>query len=113
MLALGLVTSMVGIGGGILQVPAMVLLFGVPMSIAVGSSAFMVGLTAAAGLGGHLGVGHFDWRSAVVLAIPIFIGGQIGSRISVRLDQGRLKIWFGVFLFLVAVWTAFLALKSA
>ncbi len=113
MLALGLVTSMVGIGGGILQVPAMVLLFGVPMAIAVGSSAFMVGVTAVGGLCGHLSVGHFDWHSAVVLAIPVFIGGQIGSRISVRMDQRRLQLWFGVFLFLVAAWTAILALKSA
>jgi len=113
MLSLGILTGMVGIGGGILQMPAMVLLFGVPMSIAVGSTAFMVGLTAAAGLVGHLSMGHFELHYAVVLALPVFIGGQIGSRISVRLDQERLKTWFGVFLFLVAVWTAFLALKSA
>lgn len=113
MLSLGVVTGMVGIGGGILQMPAMVLLFGVPMSIAVGSTAFMVGLTATAGLFGHLSMGHFEWHYAAVLAVPVFIGGQIGARISVRLNPRSLRMWFGVFLFLVAVWTAFLALKSA
>jgi uncharacterized membrane protein YfcA len=59
MLLVGMLTSMVGIGGGVLEVPLMVLLFGVPMSIAVGSSAFMVRLTATAGLLGHASVGHF------------------------------------------------------
>ena len=43
--AAGAVSGLVGVGGGILKVPMMVLLFGIPMEIAVGSSAFMVGLS--------------------------------------------------------------------
>lgn len=44
----GLISGLIGVGGGILKVPLMVLLLGIPMDIAVGSSALMVGLTAAA-----------------------------------------------------------------
>ncbi|MCB9419925.1 MAG: sulfite exporter TauE/SafE family protein [Ardenticatenaceae bacterium] len=110
MFIVGILTSMTGIGGGVLKVPVMVLLFGIPMHIAVGSSAFMVGLTATAGLLGHVTVGHWDWRSSLLLAIPVLIGGQIGSHLSLRLDAGKLTRWFGVFLLLVAIYTVLHAL---
>lgn len=103
MITIGMLTSMVGIGGGALKVPLMVLLFGIPLPIAIGSSAFMVGLTATAGLLGHISMGHFDWLAALVLAIPVFIGGQIGSRLSIQLNAKKLSSWFGAFIFLVAI----------
>jgi uncharacterized membrane protein YfcA len=102
MLVVGILTSMVGIGGGALKVPLMVLLFHIPLPIAVGSSAFMVGLTATAGLLGHISVGGFNWTAALLLAIPVFIGGQIGSRLSIHLDARNLEKWFGVFILMVA-----------
>lgn len=107
MLAVGILTSMVGIGGGALKVPLMVLLFGIPVPIAIGSSAFMVGLTAAAGLLGHIGVSSFNWATALLLAIPVFIGGQIGSRLSIHLDARHLGKWFGVFVLLIAIISVF------
>jgi uncharacterized protein len=102
MMSVGLLTSMVGIGGGALKVPIMVMLFGIPLPIAIGSSAFMVGLTAAAGLLGHISVGGLDWTSALLLTIPVFIGGQIGSRLSIHLNTQRLQKWFGIFVLLIA-----------
>jgi uncharacterized membrane protein YfcA len=93
---------MVGIGGGTLKVPLMVLLFGLPLPIAIGSSAFMVGLTAAAGLLGHISSGNFNVAAALLLAIPVFIGGQFGSRLSVHLDTRQLEKWFGIFILVVA-----------
>jgi hypothetical protein len=102
MLAVGVLTSMVGIGGGAIKVPLMVLLFGIPIPIAIGSSAFMVGLTATAGLLGNITVGSFNWSAALLLAIPVFIGGQIGSRLSIHLNARHLAKWFGVFVLLVA-----------
>ena len=107
MLAVGLLTSMVGIGGGALKVPLMILLFGIPVPIAIGSSAFMVGLTAAAGLLGHISVGGLDWTAALLLAIPVFIGGQIGSRLSTHLNAQRLEKWFGIFVMLIAFISVF------
>lgn len=99
----GLASGMIGVGGGILKVPMMVLLFGVPMEIAVGSSAFMVGMTAAGGFAGHVASGHWDWRTSLILAVAVFIGGQIGSRISVGLDKKKLKKGFGWFLMVIAL----------
>ncbi len=106
----GVISGMVGVSGGILKVPMLVLLFGVPMNIAVGSSAFMVGLTATGGFFGHLAAGHFDWRIAVILVPGIFLGAQIGARTSVQVDKTKLKRFFGIALFVLAV---FLVLRTA
>ena len=107
MLAVGVLTSMVGIGGGAIKVPLMVLLFGIPIPIAIGSSAFMVGLTAAAGLLGHISVSSFNWTAALLLAIPVFVGGQIGSRLSIHMNARHLAKWFGAFVLLVAFLSMF------
>jgi uncharacterized membrane protein YfcA len=98
----GLASGMVGVGGGILKVPMMVLLFGVPIDIAVGSSAMMVGLTAAAGFVGHATSGHWDWRTSLALAVAVILGGQLGSRMSIRMDKAVLKRRLGWFLLAVA-----------
>ncbi len=102
-LLVGFLTSIVGIGGGPIKVPMMVLLFGVPMDIAIGSSAFMVGLTATAGFIGHAAIGHWDWKISLILAIPVFIGGQFGSHFSTHLKKEKLQKWFSWFLILIAV----------
>ena len=99
----GAISGLVGVSGGILKVPMMVLLFGVPMNIAVGSSAFMVGLTAIGGFTGHVAAGHFDWKLALVLVPGIIIGAQIGARISVKIDKTKMKRLFGYVLAALAL----------
>jgi uncharacterized membrane protein YfcA len=106
----GALSGLVGVGGGLIKVPLMVLVLGVPMDIAVGSSALMVGVTASGGFAGHLLHGHWDWRLSLVLAMAVFAGGQIGSRLTVRLDKRRLKIWFGWFLLTIAATMVYRAL---
>jgi uncharacterized protein len=106
----GALSGLIGVGGGILKVPMMVLLFGVPMNIAVGSSAFMVGVTASGGFLGHLMAGHVSWKVALVLAPGIFLGGQIGARQGVKVDKNKMKVYFGYFLFALA---ALLVVRAA
>jgi uncharacterized membrane protein YfcA len=88
----------------------LVLLFGVPMNIAVGNSAFMVGLSSAGGFLGHLAAGHFDWKRALGLIPGIFLGGQIGARTSVKVDKTKTKRFFG---YVLAVLAVFLAIRTA
>ncbi|HUZ45359.1 MAG TPA: sulfite exporter TauE/SafE family protein [Terriglobia bacterium] len=106
----GVISGLIGVSGGILKVPMLVLLFGVPMNIAVGSSAFMVGLTASGGFLGHLAAGHFDWRVTIILVPGIFLGGQIGARASVKVDKAKMKRFFGYVLFALAI---FLVIRTA
>lgn len=100
--AAGVLSGLIGVGGGLIKVPLMVLVLGIPMDIAVGSSALMVGLTAGGGFTGHLLQGHWNWRLSLILAVAVFVGGQIGSRISVKLDKKQLKRGFAWFLLVVA-----------
>lgn len=109
--AAGIVSGMVGVGGGLIKVPVMVLALGIPMDIAVGSSALMVGVTASGGFAGHLVSGHWDWRMSLILAVAVFVGGQVGSRLTVRFDKVKLKKGFGWFLLLVAATMVFEALR--
>jgi len=105
----GLSSGLVGVGGGILKVPLMVLLLGIPMDIAVGSSALMVGLTATGGFAGHLAAGHWDWKTSLILGIAVFIGGQIGARKALTIDKKKMKKLFGWFLLGIAL---LMALKN-
>jgi len=111
MVLAGFVAGMLGVGGGLLKVPAVVVLGGVPMSIAVGSSSLMIGVTALTGFAGHFLQGHFDLRLTVILAGGVLIGSQIGPRFSVKTDQSRLKKYFAVLLLLIAVWLVYGVLR--
>ena len=100
----GLVAGLLGTGGGAIKVPLMVLLLGVPMKIAVGTSCFMVGITALFGFWGHFFAGHFEPKMALILALVVFIGAQAGSRISIKVDKILLKKIYAIFLFLISAW---------
>ena len=107
----GALSGLVGVGGGLIKVPLMVLVLGVPMDIAVGSSALMVGVTASGGFAGHLLHGHWRWELSLLLAAVVFVGGQIGSRLTVKLDKKKLKVGFGWFLLVIAATMALNALR--
>jgi len=101
----GLVSGMVGVGGGVLKVAGMVLLLGVPLKIAVGSSAFMVGITAAGGFTGHIIKGPGHWQLTLPLALVVFVGAQVGSRISIHLEKKMLEKILGWLLLVIAAAT--------
>lgn len=100
---IGILAGMLGITGGIIKLPIMVLLCGVPMDIAVATSTVMVALTALSGLIGHALNGNVDWHTGLLLALAAVIGGLIGSRISLKTDKTRLKRLFGFVVLLIAL----------
>jgi len=100
----GSIAGLIGVSGGILNVPMMVLLLGVPMS------ALMVGLTSTGGFTGHMIAGHINWPVALALAPGMYLAGQIGPRKAVKVDKQRLKVYFGWFLFALA---ALLVVRTA
>lgn len=107
----GFVAGMLGVGGGLIKVPALVLLGGVPMKIAVGSSSLMIGITALTGLFGHALAGHFDPRLALSLGVAVLAGSQIGARLGVKIDKKRHKKYFGYLLVFIACWMGYMAFK--
>ena len=107
----GLMGGLLGTGGGVIKVSLMVLLLGVPMKIAIGTSCFMVGITALFGFWGHFFAGHFEPKMALILAVVVFIGAQVGSRISIKVNKILLKKIYVIFLFLISAWMMVNVLK--
>lgn len=101
-LVAGAISGAVGIGGGILKVPMMAILLGVPIDIAIATSAFMVGVTALGGFSGHLMAGHWDWKMSLILAPGVFIGAWIGAHTMLKIEKKKLKFTFGIFVLLLA-----------
>jgi len=101
--AIGIISGVLGITGGVIKLPIMVLLCGVPMGVAVATSTVMVALTAGFGLFGHALQGNVDYKTGLILAMAALIGGTIGSKMSVKLDKNKLKRVFGGVLILIAI----------
>ncbi len=100
--AIGILSGMLGITGGIIKLPIMVLLCGVPMDIAVATSTVMVAVTALSGLFGHALHEQIDWRLGFILTIAAVMGGLLGSHISLKTDKARLKRIFGIVVLIIA-----------
>jgi len=108
----GLAAGAVGISCGSFKVPLMVLLCGVPMGIAVGTSSAMVAATAIMGLIGHATQGHFEPRWAVPLACTAVVGGLLGGKFALKTRPAKLKKIFAYTTFAASFFMAINALFS-
>ena len=99
----GLVTGIVGAGGGFLVVPALVLLGGLPMATAVGTSLLVIAMKSFAALAGYLTAVQIDWGLAASVAALAIVGSVIGGWLAGRVDPDRLRRGFGVFVLAMAV----------
>jgi uncharacterized membrane protein YfcA len=96
-LVVGLVTGLVGAGGGFLVVPALALLGGLPMPIAVGTSLVVIAMKSFAGFAGYLSSVHIDWRLAGAVTAAALVGGLIGARLTAVVNPDSLRKAFGWF----------------
>lgn len=94
--AVGFFAGAVGISGGAFKIPLMVMLCGIPMEIAIGTSAAMVAVTALMGFSGHMVNGTFSPELAIPLAIVAVVGGLIGSRFALKSKPKNLKMIFAL-----------------
>jgi len=101
--AAGVAAGMTGISCGSFKVPLMVLLCGVPMRVAVGTSAAMVATTAFMGLVGHAAAGDFNVAWAVPIGITAVAGGVAGARVTVATKPKTLKAMFAYTTFAAAL----------
>lgn len=101
-LVVGLVTGLVGAGGGFLVVPALALLGGLPMPIAVGTSLVVIAMKSFAGLAGYLSSVTIDWRLAAMVTAAAVVGALIGARLTSLVDPDSLRKAFGWFVLLMS-----------
>lgn len=106
-LGVGVLTGLVGIGGGFLIVPALVILVGLPMKEAVGTSLLVITLNAAAGFAGYLGQVQVPWDFLAGFA-AVAIGGIVaGTRLVQHVPTASLRRGFAVFLIVVGVFVLY------
>lgn len=86
----GILSSMLGIGGGIVHVPAMIHLMSFPVHIATATSHFVLVITTAAGVVEYATRGHIAWSIALPIGAGAVVGAPIGARISKRLHGQRI-----------------------
>jgi hypothetical protein len=100
-LAVGLLTGLLGVGGGFLIVPALVLLGGVPMQNAVGTSLLIITLNSISGFLGYLGKVTIHPGGMLPVLVLALGGVLLGLRLAGRITPGRLRRAFAVFLLVV------------
>lgn len=103
----GVLGGMFGVGGGIVLVPLLVLLFGFEQHTAQGTS--LVALVPPTGLLAFLNyqsAGQVDWHTGLWLMPGVFLGGMAGSALAQRLSPRRMRMVFAAALFAVGAWTA-------
>jgi len=99
----GLMTGILGVGGGFLIVPALVMLVGLPMQMAVGTSLIIIAMNSLAGFLGHAGEGSFNMTLTVIFTAAGLAGTFAGSRLNKRLPAGRLQRVFAWFVIALAL----------
>jgi uncharacterized protein len=90
----GIVSALLGIGGGLVKVPVMHLIMGVPLRVATATSNLMIGVTASASAIIYLARGGIDPYVVGPTAIGVFLGASIGSRSAGRIDTRVLRFLF-------------------
>lgn len=102
-LAVGVATGLVGAGGGFLVVPALNLLGGLTMVVAVGTSLIVIAMKSFAGLSGYLFSVQLQWPVVLAFTAMAVVGSFIGSAISSRLPEAALRKGFGIFVLVMGV----------
>ena len=109
----GVVSALLGVGGGLVKVPVMHILMGVPLRVATATSNLMVGITATASATIYLFRGEIDPFYAGTTGIGVFVGASIASRLAHRIPVATLRLLFVVVLLYTAVQMVLLAIQQA
>jgi uncharacterized membrane protein YfcA len=102
-LAVGILTGFVGVGGGFLIIPALVLLGGIPMKEAVGTSLLIIAFKSATGFMGYLSQVELDWVLVTTFTLAATAGTIVGALLTRRIEAKQLEKGFGYFVLAVAI----------
>ena len=108
-LFVGVITGLVGVGGGFLIVPALVLLGGLGIHAAVATSLVIIALKSYSGFYKYIEVLEqqnleLDWQTLMIVTALGVVGSYGGARFAKRMPQDKLKRWFGYFLIIMGIY---------
>lgn len=104
--AAGLLSGLLGVGGGVFMVPAFNQYVGLRLKQTIATSLACVGILAIPGTVTHALLGDIDWRFAVLLAVGVIPGARIGAHLAIRASRQRLRVVVAAFLGIIAVFYA-------
>jgi hypothetical protein len=99
----GFLSSLAGIGGGVVHVPAMIYLFHFPTFIAVSTSHFILAISTTVGAASHISLGHVLWDKVPSLGIGVIFGAQMGANLSHKIRSQVIVRGLAVAMVLVAI----------
>ena len=99
----GLMSGLLGIGGGVVMVPGFTEIARIPLKQAIATSLACVGIFAVPGTITHALLGDIDWRVALALTIGVIPGARVGAALAIRSSTERLRLAVAVFLGLISV----------
>ena len=99
----GVVSALLGVGGGIIKVPLLNLIFNAPIRTATATSSFMIGITASASAVHYLFRGYVNPLVASIVAGSIFIGARFGAIIAPKIKTAHIRIAFSLILLYTAI----------
>ena len=100
----GVLTGLVGAGGGFLIIPALVMLSKLPMKKAIGTSLVIIAAKSLIGFTGDLGQQVMDWRLLGTVTVLAIVGIFVGDALSKKLDGNKLKVGFGWFVLVMGIY---------
>src|SRR5699024_7989099 len=99
--AVGMLSGLFGIGGGTISVPAMILLFGIPVQVAIGTSMFIILFISIVSSTTHIFLGHIPWAYVLFFVVGSYIGGTVGAKTG-AMFKGKTLEWFLRIVILIA-----------
>lgn len=100
----GAMSGFVGIGGGVIMVPALIYMLGMTQHAAQGTSLFLmlppIGILAVMN---YWKAGEMNWKYGIIIALAFVIGGYFGSKLALKLSPALVKIIFGVLMLYISV----------
>ncbi|OLC16852.1 MAG: hypothetical protein AUH29_03805 [Candidatus Rokubacteria bacterium 13_1_40CM_69_27] len=99
----GLMSSVLGIGGGIIHVPFLIVVLGLPVHVATATSHFVLSISAFVGAATFLGLGHVNLMTTALMGAGILVGAQVGARVSLKAGATTIRIILAAALSLVGI----------
>jgi hypothetical protein len=99
----GIISGLLGVGGGILIVPFLIFAYKVPTKLSAGTAGFVVIFSSLFGVLGHSAFGHLDYSLILPTLVAVAVGGTLGARLMVRTRSDWVKVGFGLVMWAFAL----------
>ena len=103
-IVIGFITGLLGAGGGFLLIPTLVIVLGLPMKEAVGTSLLIIAVNSLIGFTGDLGHFVIEWKLLLVVTLIAIIGILIGGQLAKKIEGKKLKKAFGWFILIMGIY---------